>query len=274
MTYSVRHLCEICRVPFATSDAEHLDALSTRGAHLSVELAGDMSLPQRMAAEQVSGKRRAHAQPQPLLFQCNETEAFQCIRDSGWLKSTPTAGVRRCKRSRAAGGRALMVNTEEHDGLSHANRSTSMMSRRTMLVAPLAPSLLVCRAASAAAPTEASLVAELRKIAQALEPLPGMLDEEKWDAVRTVLKAPPVGYLWQIESKNTIRKLGDMRGDVDMLEAADDVAGALQLCDQFTYDNNFIYFQPGSGKIKIKEPKEQLAIATKKINAILDSTAT
>ena len=47
--------------------------------------------------------------------------------------------------------------------------------------------------------------------------------------------------------------------------------GALQLADQFTYDNNFIYFQPGNGKVKIKEPKDQIKIASKKLGDLIGS---
>jgi hypothetical protein len=84
--------------------------------------------------------------------------------------------------------------------------------------------------------------------------------------VRSVLKQPPVGNLWNLgTSKNGIRKLADLRDDVELFELADDVAGALQLADQFTYDNNFIYFQPGNGKVKIKEPKQQVELARQKL---------
>ena len=57
--------------------------------------------------------------------------------------------------------------------------------------------------------------------------------------------------------------------EVDRVELADDVAGALQLADQFTYDNNFIYFQPGNGKVKIKEPKQQVQLASSKLGQLL-----
>ena len=51
----------------------------------------------------------------------------------------------------------------------------------------------------------------------ALLPLPALLDEEKWDAVRSVLKTPPVGLLWNLgESKNTLRQLADARDDVEL----------------------------------------------------------
>ncbi len=47
------------------------------------------------------------------------------------------------------------------------------------------------------------------------------------------------------------------------------MAGALQLADQYTYDNNFIYYQPGNGKVKIKEPKQQVQLAKQKLDAVL-----
>ena len=44
---------------------------------------------------------------------------------------------------------------------------------------------------------------EARKL---LTPLPDMLEDEQWDAVRTVLKNPPVGLLWNLgEAKNPLR---------------------------------------------------------------------
>ena len=67
-----------------------------------------------------------------------------------------------------------------------------------LLCAPLA--------ATAASRPESALLAELRDARDALKPLPALLDEEKWDAVRSVLKTPPVGLLWNLgESKNTTR---------------------------------------------------------------------
>jgi len=56
------------------------------------------------------------------------------------------------------------------------------------------------------------------------------------------------------------------------MQLADDVAGSLQLADQFTYDNNFIYYQPGNGKVKIKEPKDQIVVASKKIGELLSGS--
>ena len=108
-----------------------------------------------------------------------------------------------------------------------------------------------------------------------------------------MLKTPPVGNLWNLgDSKNTLRKLADLRDDVELFELADDVGGALQLADQYTCahalhpfaactsltaaipphtadDNVFIKFQPGSGKVLIKEPKSQLKLASDKLKVLL-----
>ena len=47
------------------------------------------------------------------------------------------------------------------------------------------------------------------------------------------------------------------------------VSGALQLADEYTYANNFIYYQPGNGKVKIKEPRDQIILASKKLNDVI-----
>ena len=145
------------------------------------------------------------------------------------------------------------------------------VSRRAVLAAAGPLTLAPVLPTWAAAPvSEADLLKELADVKEALLPLPALLDEEKWDAVRSVLKTPPVANLWNLgEKKNTLRILADKRDDIELFELADDVAGALQLADQFTYDNNFIYFQPGNGKVKIKEPKQQIELAGKKLDTLL-----
>lgn len=53
----------------------------------------------------------------------------------------------------------------------------------------------------------------------------------------------------------------------------DDLAYNLQLCDQMTYNNAFVYFQPGNGKVKIKEPQELARRAMVQIQDIIDIVA-
>ena len=98
-----------------------------------------------------------------------------------------------------------------------------------------------------------------------------MIEEEQWDKVRSIWKVPPVNYAWEQSqnNKNPLRKLADLRDDVELFEVADEVAAALQLADQYCYSNTFIYTQPGNGKVKIKEPKQQVALAVQKIDMFL-----
>ena len=56
---------------------------------------------------------------------------------------------------------------------------------------------------------------------------------------------------------------------IELFEKVDEVAAALQLADQYCYSNTFIYTQPGNGKVKIKEPKQQLKIAVEKIDSFI-----
>ncbi|EJK69192.1 hypothetical protein THAOC_09581, partial [Thalassiosira oceanica] len=97
----------------------------------------------------------------------------------------------------------------------------------------------------------------------------------EWDKVRTILKTPPVNQLWNLgESQNTLVKLAkahlttqifaappdrnllkcEETGDFEIMEIKDELAVSLQMTDQYSYDNVFIYYQPGNGKVKTKEP--------------------
>mmetsp|Transcript_6827 Transcript_6827/g.21526 ORF Transcript_6827/g.21526 Transcript_6827/m.21526 type:complete len:166 (-) Transcript_6827:30-527(-) len=118
----------------------------------------------------------------------------------------------------------------------------------------------------------ASPKADAETVLQALEPLSGYVDEARWDAVRTVLKTSPVAELWNLgQGKNWIRKAALDAGDPELIELSEDLSSALQLTDQYVYDNNFIYFQPGNGKLKTKEPKDQIKIAQTKLKTIISS---
>jgi hypothetical protein len=59
-------------------------------------------------------------------------------------------------------------------------------------------------------------------------------------------------------------------GNVELFEVHEDLAYDLQMCDQLTYDNAFVYFQPGNGKFKIKEPQELARQAMAKIEEALE----
>jgi len=134
----------------------------------------------------------------------------------------------------------------------------------------LAASLLRPHPAAAAEETEASLLGEIREIRKQLDlsPINALLEEEQWDKVRSIWKVPPVNYAWEQSQnkKNPLRKLADLRDDVELFEVADEVAAALQLADQYCYSNTFIYTQPGNGKVRLDEPIEMLETAMNKLD--------
>jgi hypothetical protein len=65
-------------------------------------------------------------------------------------------------------------------------------------------------------------------------------------------------------------RLAKETGNVDLFELKDDVAYGLQMCDQLSYDNAFVYFQPGSGKINIREPQQLARNAMHQIQQAID----
>jgi len=101
----------------------------------------------------------------------------------------------------------------------------------------------------------ANLIADLETSLDKLATVPELLQAQKWDEARTVLKTPPVNYLWNMgDSSNTLLKLAKATDNFDLIELKDELSLSIQMCDQLTYDNVFVYFQPGNGKVKVKEP--------------------
>jgi len=143
---------------------------------------------------------------------------------------------------------------------------------------------------------DASMLDELKSSMAKLEPIPDLLEQKEWDKVRSILKLPPVNKLWNLgdvsivtfghsghtmrailtislsvaQSQNTILRLAKDTGNVELFELKDDLAYNLQMCDQLTYDNAFVYYQPGSGKYKIKEPQDLARRAIGQIQQAID----
>ena len=125
-------------------------------------------------------------------------------------------------------------------------------------------------AAESSTTTTTTLKDELMLSRSKLQEIPALLQDQEWEKVRSILKTPPVNKLWNLgDSQNTVLKLAKETGDVELFELKDELAYQLQMCDQLTYDNVFVYFQPGSGKIKIKEPTESAQNAMKYLEEII-----
>lgn len=124
-------------------------------------------------------------------------------------------------------------------------------SRRQVLIGSagcMASLLLSTCAANAATSTSAeSLIADLQLSLDKLKPVPSLLEKQEWDAVRTILKTPPVNQLWNLgDAKNTLMQLAKATDEFELIDIKDELSLSLQMCDQLTYDNVFVYYQPGN----------------------------
>jgi hypothetical protein len=104
--------------------------------------------------------------------------------------------------------------------------------------------------AHAAAPTTPipsldSLTALLQEAHQQLDPVPQLIQQEKWDSVRAILIKPPLSNCWTSSPRQPIlnqfaQALGDAGGDeLAALEAREDLISHLRYLDMAVYNNNF-----------------------------------
>jgi hypothetical protein len=115
------------------------------------------------------------------------------------------------------------------------------------------------------------LIEALEESKSKLLQVPDLLKASQWDAARSILKAPPVNTLWNMgDGKNPLLKLAKVTDEVGLIELKDELGVTLQMCDQFTYDNVFIYYQPGNGKVKVKEPIDLAEKAISQLTEAID----
>ena len=150
----------------------------------------------------------------------------------------------------------LMMDDPSSSPLSsHSRRSILSSSLLASVTAILTTSSSQQIAAFAAETNTDSLIADLDTSLERISTIPPLLEAAQWDKVRTILKTPPVVDLWNLgDSKNTLAKIALSTGNMEIMEYKDELSISLQMTDQYSYDNNFIYYQPGNGKVKTKEP--------------------
>jgi hypothetical protein len=116
-----------------------------------------------------------------------------------------------------------------------------------------------------------SLIDELVESREKLKQLPDLLKASEWDSVRTMLKNPPVNNLWNMgDGKNPLLKIAKATDEFELIDLKDELGVALQMCDQLTYDNVFVYYQPGNGKVKAKEPTDLAIKALAQLTDAID----
>lgn len=125
--------------------------------------------------------------------------------------------------------------------------------------------------AFAADETVDSMIDELVASKKNLESVPGLLQAQEWEKVRAILKSPPVNNLWNLsDGKNTLLKVSKATGEFELIDLKDELSISLQICDQLAYDNVFVYYQPGNGKVKIKEPTDLAVKAIAQLGEAID----
>jgi len=153
----------------------------------------------------------------------------------------------------AASRSSVVVSTSLHSSNNYSEEQQQHQlssSRRFVLSKIIAASsttlFLPLQSAHAASPTTTPYITDLQTSLTKISEIPPLLQNAEWDRVRTILKTPPVNSLWNLgESSNTIVKLAKETGEFDLLELKDELAISLQMTDQYSYDNVFIYYQPG-----------------------------
>jgi hypothetical protein len=154
-------------------------------------------------------------------------------------------------------GFLMMDNPPSSSPLSNYSRrsifSTSLLLASITTILTSSSPLLAFAAAETT--NTDSLIADLNTSLERISTIPPLLEAAQWDKVRTILKTPPVVDLWNLgDSKNTLAKIALSTGNMEIMEYKDELSISLQMTDQYSYDNNFIYYQPGNGKVKTKEP--------------------
>jgi hypothetical protein len=147
----------------------------------------------------------------------------------------------------------------------HPSRKTFINTVTVASLLPLLPSQ------PAKADDNTALITDLTTSLDKISAIPSLLQQSEWDKVRTILKTPPVNSLWNLgDSTNPLVKLAKSTGDMDLMELKDELSISLQMTDQYSYDNVFIYYQPGNGKVKVKEPLEMVNKAIGELKEAID----
>jgi hypothetical protein len=139
---------------------------------------------------------------------------------------------------------------EQQQQLSRRSVLSKILTSTTAAAAAAASSAVILfpnnQPANAASPSIEPYLTDLQTSLTQISKIPPLLQNAEWDAARTILKTPPVNQLWNLgESSNPLVKLAKETGDFDIMEMKDELAISLQMTDQFSYDNVFIYYQPG-----------------------------
>lgn len=153
------------------------------------------------------------------------------------------------------GAAAIGVGNSDNDAATNTAAAQesleSRVRRRTFLRKSVSVMLLAvsttrpCASLAAEAPASSlgALSLEVRKARAQLEPIPDLIQQEKWDAVRAILGTPPLSDCWSKGAQSARSFLKRYAEAVDdelaALEANEDALSHLRYLDMAVYNNVF-----------------------------------
>mmetsp|Transcript_42517 Transcript_42517/g.102410 ORF Transcript_42517/g.102410 Transcript_42517/m.102410 type:complete len:321 (-) Transcript_42517:118-1080(-) len=99
--------------------------------------------------------------------------------------------------------------------------------------------------ASASSPSSSSsspddLLKQVQQASRQLEPVPQLIKDQKWDAVRAILIEPPLADCWKKTNRPLLQKYAEVVDDeLAALEAKEELVSHLRYLDMAVYNNVF-----------------------------------
>lgn len=165
------------------------------------------------------------------------------------------------------------------------NEESLEMNRRSVVQALISSAVIFSsvQPASAAATDIQKVFTQIEQARKQLEPVPTLIQEEKWDAVRAILITPPLSDCWSKTSK-LLKNYADAIGELPdgdefaALELKDDAEYHLRFLDMAVYNNVFnpIKTEGESGATKelvrsyYEDPKNEYNACVKIFDALID----
>ncbi|GFH56556.1 hypothetical protein CTEN210_13032 [Chaetoceros tenuissimus] len=196
------------------------------------------------------------------------------------------AGAEKSSRSFSLLGDTMNKRNTKLFAISkNQNEESLEMNRRSAVQALISSAVIFSsvQPASAAATDIQKVFTQIEQARKQLEPVPTLIQEEKWDAVRAILITPPLSDCWSKTSK-LLKNYADAIGELPdgdefaALELKDDAEYHLRFLDMAVYNNVFnpIKTEGESGATKelvrsyYEDPKNEYNSCVKIFDALVD----
>ena len=157
------------------------------------------------------------------------------------------------------------------------------MTRRSAVQTFISSAVILSSVQGQPAAAAAAATNDFQKVFTQIEPIPTLIQEEKWDAVRAILITPPLSDCWSKTSK-LLKNYADAVGELPdgdefaALELKDDAEYHLRFLDMAAYNNVFnpIKTEGESGASKelvrsyYDDPKNEYNACVKIFDALVD----